>query len=96
MTQVGKDFLNESFTRPGILSTKKTLEVTGDLDKLVSKYEGIIQSTAQSEAAISKISTIAASTKNLGNVTALAGEYTGLLTKADNVNSLTYKILQKW
>ncbi|MEI7563908.1 MAG: hypothetical protein WCJ39_10175 [bacterium] len=70
--------------------------MTGNLDDLVSKYEATMQATTQSETALAKIAVIAKSTENLGDITTLAGNYTNLLTKADDVNSLTYKILQQW
>ncbi|MCX6823656.1 MAG: hypothetical protein NT085_00820 [candidate division SR1 bacterium] len=56
----------------------------------------VLTASVESEAALAKIATIAKSTENLGDITTLAGKYTSLLTKADDVNSLTYKILQQW
>ncbi len=96
MTDIGKQFLEEAVNRPSIFSTKKTVNVF-DLDNLVTKYEGIIQANAADEALLTGVSNVAKYTGDLWDLTTLAGSYTNLFAKGDNVNTLTVKILkERW
>ncbi len=96
VTKVWEKFLNEAITKPWLFSAKKTIQISDILPDILNKYEGIVRASAEYQSAISNIVTVAKTTENLGDITTLAGNYTNLLTKADDVNSLTYKILQQW
>jgi hypothetical protein len=72
-------------TRPPALSRTKIFSVASDLGPSLNKFETIV-----------KIKNIATATEDLGEINTLVNNFQNLYAQGDNVNNLTYKIVQAW